>query len=65
MGVGHLKSGRSRMSGNNLSYEIFRGANCGCSFFFRLVLGSLSVSVLTFTGRLFFPSIYLSQSVDL
>ena len=34
MGVGHLKYGRSRMRGNNLSYEMFRGVNCGGSFFF-------------------------------
>ena len=31
MGAGHLKSSRSRMKGNNLSYEIFRGVNCGGS----------------------------------
>ena len=34
MGAGHLKSGRSRIRGNNLSYEIFRGVNYGGSFFF-------------------------------
>ena len=68
MGVGQLKSGRSRMRGNNLSYEIFKGVNCGGSFFFfffflRLVSGSLTVSVLTFarsgqllSHRLFFLS---------
>ena len=51
MGAGHLKSGRSRIRGNNLSYEIFRGVNCGGFFFFmRLVSRPLPVSVLTFLG---------------
>ena len=27
MGASHLKYSRSRMRGNNLSYEIFRGVN--------------------------------------
>ena len=34
MGADHLKSGRSRMRGNRLSYEIFKGVNCEGSFFF-------------------------------
>ena len=29
MGAGHLKSSRSRMRGNNLSYEILRGGGGG------------------------------------
>ena len=32
MGVGHLKSGRSRMRDNSLLYAMFRGVNCGGSF---------------------------------
>ena len=35
MGAGHLKSGRLRMRGNSLSYEIFRGVNCGGSLLFK------------------------------
>ena len=51
MGASHLKSGRSRMRGNNLSYEIFRGVNCGGFFFFmRLVSRPLPVSFLAFLG---------------
>ena len=34
MGAGHLKFDRSRMRGNSLSYEIFRGVNCGGSLIF-------------------------------
>ena len=33
MGAGHLKSGRLRMRGNRISYEMFRGVNCEGSFF--------------------------------
>ena len=52
MGVGHLKYGRSRMRGNNLSYKIFKGGELrGLSPFMSLVLGSLSISALTFLGR--------------
>ena len=51
MGTGHLKSGRSRMMGNNLSYEIFRGGELrGLSPLMRLVSGLLLVSALTFLG---------------
>ena len=49
MGAGHLKSSRSRMRGNSLSYE--RGELRGLSSFLRLVSGSLSVSVLNFVGH--------------
>ena len=28
-----MKFGRSRMMGNSLSYEMFKGANCEASFF--------------------------------
>ena len=33
MGAGRLKSGSSGMRGNSLSYEMFRGVNCGGSLF--------------------------------
>ena len=54
MGVGHLKYGRSRMRGNNLLYEIFRGGGVelqGLSPFISLVLGSLSITALTFLAQ--------------
>ena len=38
MGAGHLKFGRSRMRGNSLLYEIFKGVNCGGSFFYEIGL---------------------------
>ena len=57
MGVGHLKYGRSRMRGNNLLYEIFGGGGGGgvelqgLSPFMSLVLGSLSITALTFLAQ--------------
>ena len=52
MGAGHLKSGRSQMRGNSLSYKMFKGVNCrGFFFFMRLVLRSFPISVLTFLRR--------------
>ena len=38
MGAGLLKSGWSRMRSNSLSYEIFKGVNCGGSFFYEIGL---------------------------
>ena len=38
MGAGHLKSGWSRMRGNNLSYKMFKVVNCG-GFFFPYEIG--------------------------
>ena len=68
MGADHLKSSRSQMRGNNLSYEIFRGVNCGGSFFFFET--SLGVTFglrfdLCWMWTAFFPSVYLSQSANL
>ena len=67
MGAGHLKSGRSRMRGNSLSYEIFKGGELReLSPFLRQVSGPLSVFVLTFSrsGRLFSHwFIFLSQLI--
>ena len=34
MGAVHLKSGKSRIRGNNLSYELFKGVNCEGSLIF-------------------------------
>ena len=50
MGSSLLKSSRSRMRGNNLSYKIFKGVNCGGSFFYEIGLMAASSFVLTFLG---------------
>ena len=68
MGAGHLKSSRSRIRGNNLSYEIFRGVNCGGSFFFYEI-GLEATSGFRFDfpwmWTASFPLAYLSQLAGL
>ena len=66
MGAGHLISGRSRMRGNSLSYEIFRGVNYRGSFFFYEISLKVASSFRSYLPWIatFLPS-YLSQSVGL
>ena len=67
MGVDHLKFGRSRMRGNSLSHEIFKGVNCKSLSFFETSLGvafSLPFD-LCWVWTTFFPPVYLSQPADL
>ena len=69
MGAGHLKSSRSRMRSNNLSYEIFRGVNCGAPFFFFYEIGLEAASGfrydLPWMWTASFSSSYLSQPAGL
>ena len=69
MGTCHLKSGRSRMRGNNLSYEIFKGVNCGGSFFFFYEIGLEVASGfrydLPWMWTTSFPPTYLSPPAGL
>ena len=72
MGVGHLKSSRSQMRGNNLLYEIFRGGGGGVGIAGALSFFETSVGVafglcsdLCWTRMTFFLPVYLSQLVAL
>ena len=69
MGASHLKSGRSRIRGNNLYYEIFRGVNCEGFFFFFYENGLEAASGFRFDlpwmWKASFLSTYLSQPVGL
>ena len=63
MGAGHSKSGSSRMRGNNLLYEIFRGRITGTLSFYETGLGvifSLRFD-LPWMRTTFFPLTYLSH----
>ena len=67
MGAGHLKSGRSQMRANNLSYEMFKGVNYGALFFYEIGLKvTFSFhSGLPWMWTASFRSAYLSQSSGL
>ena len=67
MGAGHLKSGRSRMRGNSLSYEMFRGVNCEGSFFYEIGLEVASGfrSDLPWMWTASFSPTYFSQPAGL
>ena len=67
MGVGHLKSGRSRMRDNSLLYAMFRGVNYGGSFFYEIGLEVASDfrSSLPWTWAASFLQAYPSQPFGL